>query len=1079
MKRFACLLGMVALLVFAAPVAAQDTRGSIEGVVKDTSGAVLPGVTIEARSPNAVGVATATSDTAGVYRFPALAPGIYEVSATLAGFQTAKVENVQVAIGQILKIDFPLQVASVSESVSVTAESPIIDVKQNAASATISADVIQRIPKGRDWTSVIATAPGANDESRAGGMQIDGSSGSENRFIVDGMDRTNLRTGTSGGQSTTNAGSTVTTPTVLTDFIQEVQVKSSGYTAEYGGSTGGVISAITKSGSNQFRGSAGSYYRNNNFQSDPRKSWRINPFTDCSAATCTGTPEFLATPDNQFENWNPVGDIGGPIIHDKLWFYFGTSYNRMDNERVTKFRNSLTAQEIAAGATNFASKTMTGWSDSAYYNWNATTRLNNAMNLRFSGSNNRTAQRGSIPSGSDLQPDGSFFADGSSTNGFTTATWDADPEKFKDRWERTGGNGRNDTYAANLDWVITPKLFTNVQVGYYVFDQSTPSEFAGQQLIHSFSTSNTCTGAAGSANCPFPEIPSNLQQIANYSDNKTTSRTLQDLYSRTFVNANTTLFKSFAGEHQFKAGFRFERLYNSADTGAQFPTISLNWNRAFTTADGVTARGTYGYYTVGRSYTQGSVSATNWSFWLQDAWTIKKNFTLNAGVRTENENVPSYDPLYTGISYGFGDKIAPRIGYAWDIKGDGKWKTYASYGKYFDITKLEMPRGSFGADHRITYYYTLDTFNWPAMSCSGEPGSGCPGSYITQVDLRHPANAPDPRLTAYFGHEQNTLDPDLKPVQTGELTFGFDHELGHRMSIGVRYTHKWLDRTIEDSGINIPNVGEVFFIANPGFGVAEHILPEPAPVMPKAQRDYDGVEFRLIKRLGNRWSVNTSYLYSRLYGNYGGLASSDENGRNSPNVDRYFDGLYLLFDKNGDPVYGLLPTDRPHYWKAQLTYDTPWGTYVGVNTQVTSGTPVSTTVSMLGYSPTFINGRGDLGRTPVFSQFDVFLQHEFRFMGQNRFSVNLNVDNLFNQDTVTQYTSTPWRDGLSVPGLSGTGTQGSLSPRDAFIFAGYDPVALVASLRAAGTNVRDSSLFRKPSSFQGRRQLRLGFKYSF
>src|SRR5262249_34031019 len=83
--------------------------------------------------------------------------------------------------------------------------------------------------------------------------------------------------------------------------------------------------------------------------------------------------------------------------------------------------------------------------------------------------------------------------------------------------------------------------------------------------------------------------------------------------------------------------------------------------------------------------------------------------------------------------------------------------------------------------------------------------------------------------TSYFGREQNTLDPNLKPVQTGELTFGLDHELSGTMSLGVRYTHKWLDRTIEDSGINVPGVGEVFFIANPGFGVAKQILPQPAP----------------------------------------------------------------------------------------------------------------------------------------------------------------------------------------------------------------------------------------------------------
>ena len=804
-------------------------------------------------------------------------------------------------------------------------------------------------------------------------------------------------------------------------------------------------------------------------QSDPRKAWRINPFTDCS--TCPGTPEFVATPDTAFDNWNPIGDIGGPIFQNKWWFYFGASYNRTDNERTTTFRNSPPP---------YVTKTMTTWSDTKYYNWNVTSQLTNNMRLRVSGSNTRAANRGSLPTAAQLQPDGSFFADGTPTNGFNTATWDADPEKFNDRWVRTGGNGRNDLYAANLDWVLTPKFFVNIQSGYYAYDSSTPPAFAGTQLIHSFAQSNTCTGAAGSSNCPFPEIPANLQQISGYADNKSTSRTLQDLYDRAYVNANTTWYKSWKGEHQLKFGARFERLGNTADLGPQLPTVSLQWNRALTTSDGRTVRGQYGYYTVSRgNYTQGSVSSNNWSFWVQDSWTIRSNLTINAGIRTENEHVPSYQGRVPGIEYGFGDKLAPRLGFAYDIKGDSRWKAYGSFGRYFDITKLEMPRGSFGADHWIIYYWTLDSFNWPSINCQ-EGATGCPGTYITQQDNRHPANQADPRLTNYFGREQNTIDPNLKPVQTGEMTFGLDHELGARMSVGVRYTHKWLDRTIEDSGINVPDVGEVFFIANPGFGVAEQILPKPAPVMPKAQRDYDGVEVRLIKRYANRWSLNTSYLWSRLFGNYGGLASSDENGRNSPNVDRYFDGMYLLFDKNGDPVYGLLPTDRPHYWKAQLTYDLPWGTLIGINEQVTSGNPNSTTINLIGYSPTFINGRGDLGRTPVTSQLDLLLQHEFRLMGSNRLNVNLNVDNLFNQDGILTYTATPWRDNLSgVPGYSAQAPPGVLSARDAYLLTGYDPVALVASLRAAGTNVRDNSLFGKPSGFQGRRQLRVGIKYMF
>jgi hypothetical protein len=223
---------------------AQEQGGSIQGVVKDSSGGVLPGVTIEARSPSVVGVSMAVTDSRGEYRFPALPSGVYEITATLQGFAVKHIPDTQLQLGQILKVDVTLQVASLAESVLVTAESPIIDVKQNAASASITREITDLIPKGRDFTSVVTTAPGANDETKAGGLQIDGSSGSENRFIVDGMDTTALRTG-------------VSNKTVYTDFLAEVQVKSSGYAAEYGGSTGGVISAITKSGGDTFHGSGG------------------------------------------------------------------------------------------------------------------------------------------------------------------------------------------------------------------------------------------------------------------------------------------------------------------------------------------------------------------------------------------------------------------------------------------------------------------------------------------------------------------------------------------------------------------------------------------------------------------------------------------------------------------------------------------------------------------------------------------------------------------------------------------------------------------------------------------------------
>ena len=254
------------VLLLALPAVAQEQTGSIQGAVKDSSGAVLPGVTVEARSPSAVGVSTAVTDANGIYRFPALPPGTYEVSANLQSFVPAKVSDAVVTLGKLLTIDLTLKLAGVSESVTVTGESPLIDVKQNATFATIQRETIERMPKGRDFQSILKTAPGAQDESKSGGIQIDGASGSENRFIIDGMDTTNLQNGTSG-------------KTMLLDFVSEVQVKSSGYAAEFGGATGGVVNVLTKSGSNQFHGQAGTYYQNDSFTAHRRPSARFSPYT--------------------------------------------------------------------------------------------------------------------------------------------------------------------------------------------------------------------------------------------------------------------------------------------------------------------------------------------------------------------------------------------------------------------------------------------------------------------------------------------------------------------------------------------------------------------------------------------------------------------------------------------------------------------------------------------------------------------------------------------------------------------------------------------------------------------------------
>jgi hypothetical protein len=290
----------------------------------------------------------------------------------------------------------------------------------------------------------------------------------------------------------------------------------------------------------------------------------------------------------------------------------------------------------------------------------------------------------------------------------------------------------------------------------------------------------------------------------------------------------------------------------------------------------------------------------------------------------------------------------------------------------------------------------------------------------------------------------------------------------------VRYVHKWLVRTIEDVGIFFQG-SEIYLIANPGEGLAVSMEPSvPALVTPKPVRKYDGMEFRLNKRFSNRWQGTVSYLYSRLWGNYSGLASSDENGRVSPNVNRYFDNTIMNYDAQGKSVLGPLQTDRPHTFKASGVYDFKWGTILGANWFIESGTPQSTVFRFSGF-PVYPNGRNDLGRTPKLSQLDLNLVQEFKLIRNSRIQVGLNIDNVFDQKTWTNYFLTttagpsPYRDSLTVanpPALSLYGP--NVTPYD-----------LNARIAAYTGTMRVNPFFKTPDRFQGRREMRIQGKITF
>ena len=344
--------------------------------------------------------------------------------------------------------------------------------------------------------------------------------------------------------------------------------------------------------------------------------------------------------------------------------------------------------------------------------------------------------------------------------------------------------------------------------------------------------------------------------------------------------------------------------------------------------------------------------------------------TLNLGIRLENEFLPPYIAEQGGvkignpISFDWGSKIAPRLGAAWDIRGDGKWKLSGSFGLFYDTLKYELARGSFGSDHWITHVYKLDNTNAYSL---GRATPGALGTEITNYDNRTlPINAQG---------VIDGVDPDIKPYMSRDFSVNLEHSLTSRLVAGVRYTRKDLIRAIEDIGVLDKDDNETYLIRNPGLGQTSNDpthtydgkTPNGGYLVPKAVRQYDGVEFRVQGQARNFGFV-TSHTWSRLYGNYFGAANSDESGRSDPSVSRAFDLPYYYFNATGSQknVLGLLGTDRPHTFKFFGNYDLKnklGNTNFGVNHLAYSGTPDSTSYIYLS-APTFPYGRGDWAALP-------------------------------------------------------------------------------------------------------------------
>jgi len=311
-------LGILGLLaIFSASAHAQQVYGSINGVVTDPGGGLVAGATVTATSEDTNAVTSAKTDSVGAYIISYLQPGVYDVATTVSRFGPYKQRGVHVEVGLATTVDARLALAGQQESVTVTSEAPVVNTDQSVFGTDINQTAINNLPiNTRRWSYSAITSPGAVPDGTFGDVAFRGMGYIFDNNTVDGAANTQ-------GFFAEEVGRTRMAYSTSMEAVQEFQVTTSNYSAEYGRAVGGVINAVTKSGTNTIHGDVHYYLR------DSTIGGAYTPFA--TAAVLQSSGNYVTQPIKPLDIRNQFGaDAGGPIIKDKLFWYFDFDDQRHD-----------------------------------------------------------------------------------------------------------------------------------------------------------------------------------------------------------------------------------------------------------------------------------------------------------------------------------------------------------------------------------------------------------------------------------------------------------------------------------------------------------------------------------------------------------------------------------------------------------------------------------------------------------------------------------------------------------------------------------------------------------------------------
>ncbi len=959
-RRFA-LIAVVSLslssLLLVANVFAQETTGGLQGTVKDSSGAVVAKAHVELTGTALAGAKSLETDSSGYYRFANLAPGTYAITAKATGFSELKREGIVIEVGHLPTVDLTLVVGASSTVVEVSGAAPVIDVTTNSNNTNITNDVIADIPHGYSFQSVIQFAPMARQEPLAGGtagmtgnaggslpgsagngmgfgFSVGGAADSENSYLVEGQDTENI----SGGASNAN---------VPFQFIQEVQVKSSGIEAEHGGALGGVVNVVMQKGSNAYHGSFFDSYESSGLDGSPNQSLRYdpNPFVTVPDADS----QIYQPKQDQFRIAQPGLTVGGPIMKDRLWFFLGFAPEYNSRVRTVNFGPSTNPTNLAIGSLG---NQIFNQDNQQYF---ATFRLDATLTqkIRVFGS---WLYQYSRESGDSLPyPDSTtgLLNSGGVINGGSVVNGINSPITQYSRG--LGFSAPNSTYNIGADITLTPKIVATTRYGYFF---SNYHDFGWPTAGVDLNTLTSGTGA--SPNCtPQPCTPSGSLPAALDIPSGTTTAPFDQSFTE--VNASkhyqfdedVAFFKSgWWGTHNIKAGYQLNHLSNVINqhgnvpfafeylgAGQSYPpnTKFGGANCALLTAEWGDCAGQYGFLeiqdfaTVLKTAAGATVPATDWNhaLFVQDAWTVGHGLTLNLGLRVEKESLPAPSGIGVNISsinFGWGDKIEPRLGAAWG-SANGKMKIFGSYGVTNDVMKLLLAQTSWGAQGFENCLYPLGPdgtsngfLNSDVTAQFSAAGRACPTG-VSNMGAVFANGITPPALTdAATGvslienvnlRPEEPVSPGVKPYRQHEFVLGVDYQLAKNWAFEARYDRRRLDHVIEDASLADPSAFEIYTIVNPGQGVDKTL---------NGYANY-------LTSIGDAYGPGTAAFNGNPATPFGACTGCP----NNPTAIRNYDGLEFRLTKT-----------QARGWSGSFSYtwSSLWGNYTGLTTtdQIDGGT---------------------------------------------------------------------------------------------------------------------------------------------